>query len=64
MRPRATFSKRQKEHARQEKARMKAQRKVQRKIEKQTPGTEGETEVFDATNEDQTLPWREDQPLP
>ena len=34
-RPRATFAKRQKEQARQEKQRAKAQRKLQRKLEDQ-----------------------------
>ena len=37
-RPRATFAKRQKEQARQEKQRAKAQRKQQRKLETQAGG--------------------------
>lgn len=38
-RGRASFTKRQKEHARQEKRRAKAERKTQRKLEKQTSGS-------------------------
>ena len=64
MRPRATFSKRQKEQARQEKARMKAQRKVQRKLEKQTPGQESDTEIYDSSNDDQILPMPEEESHP
>ncbi len=38
-RSRPTFTKRQKEHARQEKQRAKMQRKLQRKLEKQAGGS-------------------------
>lgn len=38
MSPRGTFTKRQKEHARQEKQRAKAERKQQRKLEAQPGG--------------------------
>ncbi len=42
-RPRATFQKRQKEQARQEKQRAKMQRKLQRRLEKQAGSAEAET---------------------
>ena len=51
-RPRQTFSKRQKEQARQEKQRAKAQRKQQRKLESQTAGSQTEA---DATNLDDAI---------
>lgn len=42
-RPRATFAKRQKEQARQQKQRDKAERKMQRKLENQAMAERGET---------------------
>ena len=51
-RPRQTFSKRQKEQARQEKQRAKAQRKLQRKLENQVAGSPVEA---DATNPDDAI---------
>ncbi len=47
-RSRPTFTKRQKEHARQEKQRAKAQRKLQRKLEKQAQSSmPAETDAAD-----------------
>lgn len=50
-RPRATFSKRQKEQARQEKQRAKAQRKLQRKLESQVGVQHTDTEEVAPTEE-------------
>jgi hypothetical protein len=55
-RPRATFSKRQKEQARQEKQRAKAERKLQRKLDNQAGVQHPDTE--EVSNEEATSePW-------
>jgi hypothetical protein len=50
-RPRATFAKRQKEQARQEKQRAKAERKLQRKLESQAGNQHSDTEVVTPNEE-------------
>jgi hypothetical protein len=46
---RSTFSKRQKEQARQQKQRDKAERRNQRKLEKQEGGGDGSSDLMDAS---------------
>jgi hypothetical protein len=56
-RSRATFAKRQKEQARQEKQRAKAQRRLEKKSENRSPGNEAEPqEPFSAEEEGETAP--------
>lgn len=54
-RGRSTFTKRQKEHARQEKRREKAERKNQRKAEKQSGTSEDMSELAQAAQEQAAL---------
>lgn len=54
-RGRSTFTKRQKEHARQEKRREKAERKSQRKEEKQSGSPEDMSELARAAQEQAAL---------